>query len=109
MTSSSKDRTVTFVNIAKEAVCVYLNKQTHTAEPGKELEIPASLVEYVKERGYPLKPPSEVEQSSDEKPLDRMNKEELLAKAKELSLVVADEDTKAILIKKIQDASTAKS
>lgn len=39
------------------------------------------------------------------KPLDKMNKEELIAKATELGVTVEPDDTKAVILKKIQDAA----
>ncbi len=43
--------------------------------------------------------------SEPEKPLDKMNREELVRRAQELNIPVANEDTKAVLLNKIQAAT----
>lgn len=52
--SNEKERTVTFVSKAEETLNLYLNKQLYTVEPGGEVQIPVSLIRYVKDRGFPI-------------------------------------------------------
>jgi hypothetical protein len=67
-------------------------------------------VRLLEDAQLPAEEPASEEDTGDggdgdgEKPLDRMNKAELVAKARELNLAVADEDTKAVLVQKIQAA-----